>query len=116
MALMGEFNKNRRLAFLPSGNNLYLHFLVFLHWIIVLANLGAMVLIPVLCLMGQVPWYYAFPIVTFLSQLACTRFNCPFTNYENKKTDRFNDYIDRFSVSVSGSNMMNTVSSEYEAV
>ena len=81
---MGEFNKNRKLAFLPSGNNLYLHFIVFLHWIIVLANLGAMIILPVLCLMGEVEWYYAFPIVTFLSQLACTRFNCPFTNYENK--------------------------------
>ena len=81
---MGEFNKNRKLAFLPAGNHLYLHFIVFLHWIIVLANLGAMIILPVFCLMGKVPWYYAFPIVTFLSQLACTRFNCPFTNYENK--------------------------------
>lgn len=81
---MGEFNKNRKLAFLPSGNHLYLHFIVILHWIIVIANLGAMILIPVFCLMGKVPWYYAFPIVTFLSQLSCTRINCPFTNYENK--------------------------------
>jgi len=81
---MGEFNKNRKLAFLPSGNHIYLHFLVFLHWVIVLANLGAMVILPVLCLMGIEPWYYVFPVVTFLSQLACTRFNCPFTNYENK--------------------------------
>ena len=85
---MGEFNKNRKLAFLPAGNNLYLLFIVFLHWIIVLANLGAMIILPVLCLMGEVPWYYAFPIVTFLSQLACTRFNCPFTNYENKVRKR----------------------------
>ena len=85
---MGEFNKNRKLAFLPSGNHLYLHFLVFLHWIIVLANLGAMIILPVLCLMGDVEWYFAFPIVTFLSQLACTRFNCPFTNYENKVRKR----------------------------
>ena len=81
---MGEFNKNRKLAFLPAGNHLYLHFIVFLHWIIVLANIGAMIILPVFCLMGEVPWYYAFTIVTFLSQLACTRFNCPFTNYENK--------------------------------
>ena len=38
--------------------------------------------------MGDVKWYFAFPIVTFLSQLACTRINCPFTNYENKVRKR----------------------------
>ena len=81
---MGEFNKNRQLAFLPSGNHIYLHFLVVLHWIIVIGNLGALVVIPILFLMGEVPWYYGFPIVTFLSQLACTRIDCPFTNYENR--------------------------------
>jgi hypothetical protein len=81
---MGVFNKNRRLAFLPSGNHLYLHFLVVVHWIIVLGNLSAMVAIPTLFLMGIVPWYYGFPLMTWLSVSACTRINCPFTNYENK--------------------------------
>lgn len=85
---MGEFNKNRKLAFLPSGNHWYLHFLVVLHWIIVLANLGAMIILPILCLTGIEPWYYVFPVMTFLSQLSCTRFNCPFTNYENKVRKR----------------------------
>ena len=81
---MGEFNKNRKLAFLPSGNHLYLHFLVLLHWIIVIGNLGAMVALPVLFLMGEVPWYYGFPLMTWLSVSACTRIDCPFTRYENK--------------------------------
>ena len=80
---MGVFNKNRRLAFLPSGNNLYLHLLVVVHWIIVLGNLGAMVILPILCLTGDVPWYIVFPLMTWLSVSACTRINCPFTNYEN---------------------------------
>ena len=79
-----EFNQKRAIKFLPSGNHLYLHFIVSLHWIIVLANLSAMVVIPILCLMGHVAWYIAFPVVTYLSQLACTRIDCPFTNYENK--------------------------------
>ena len=81
---MGEFNKNRRLAFLPAGNHLYLHFLVLLHWIVVAANLGSIVVLPVLCLTGDVPWYIVFPLMTWLSVSACTRINCPFTNYENK--------------------------------
>ena len=81
---MGEFNKNRKLAFLPSGNYWYLHFIVLLHWIIVIANLGAMIYLPILFLMGVEPWYYVFPVVTFLSQVACTRTECPFTKYENR--------------------------------
>ena len=81
---MGEFNKDRRFAFLPSGNHIYLHFLVFVHWIVVLGNLGAMVVLPILCLTGDVPWYIVFPLMTWLSVSACTRVNCPLTNYENK--------------------------------
>ena len=81
---MGEFNKNRKLAFLPSGNHLYLHFLVLIHWIIVIGNLGAMVVIPILFLTGDVPWYYGFPLMTWLSVSACTRIDSPFTRYENK--------------------------------
>ena len=81
---MGEFNKNRKLAFLPAGNHIYLHFLVLLHWIIVIGNLGAMVVLPILFLMGEVPWYYGFPLMTWLSVSACTRVDCPFTRYENK--------------------------------
>ena len=81
---MGEFNKDRRLAFLPSGNHVYLHFLVLIHWIIVIGNLGSMVVLPVLCLTGHIPWYIVFPLMTWLSVSACTRVNCPLTNYENK--------------------------------
>jgi hypothetical protein len=80
---MGEFNKNRRLAFLPSGNHLYLHFLVLIHWIVVLGNLGAIVVLPILCLTGEVAWYIVFPLMTWLSVSACTRIECPFTRYEN---------------------------------
>jgi hypothetical protein len=81
---MGEFNKNRRLAFLPSGNHLYLHFLVLIHWIVVLGNLGAIVVLPILCLTGDVAWYIVFPLMTWLSVSACTRIDCPLTAYENK--------------------------------
>jgi len=80
---MGEFNKNRKIAFLPSGNHLYLHFLVFLHWIVVLGNLGAIAVLPILCLTGDVAWYIVFPLMTWLSVSACTRIDCPLTRYEN---------------------------------
>lgn len=85
---MGEFNKNRKLAFLPAGNHIYLHFLVFLHWIVVLANMAAIIVLPILCLTGYEPWYYVFPVMTFLSVSACTRMDCPFTRYENKVRKR----------------------------
>ena len=81
---MGEFNKNRKLAFLPSGNHIYLHILVLVHWIVVLGNLGAIVVLPVLCLTGDMPWYIVFPLMTWLSVSACTNINCPFTRYENR--------------------------------
>jgi len=81
---MGEFNKNRKLAFLPSGNHWYLHFLVFLHWIVVIGNVGAIIILPILCLVGIEPWYYVFPVMTWLSVSACTKLDCPFTKYENK--------------------------------
>lgn len=82
--LMGEFNKNRKIGFLPSGNHLYLQFLVAIHWIIVIANLASIVVLPILCLTGDVPWYIVFPLMTWLSVSACTRIDCPFTRYENK--------------------------------
>ena len=81
---MGEFNKNRKLAFLPSGNHWYLHFIVLLHWIVVLGNVGAIFALPILFVIGEVPWYYGFPVMTWLSVSACTRIDCPFTRYENK--------------------------------
>ena len=81
---MGEFNKNRQLAFLPSGSHLYLHLIVLAHWAIVLANLGAMIVLPILCLTGDAPWYIVFPLMTWLSVSGCTRIDCPFTRYENK--------------------------------
>ena len=87
---MGEFNKNRRLAFLPSGNHLYLHFLVLIHWIVVLGNLGAIVVLPILCLTGDVAWYIVFPLMTWLSVSACTRIDCPLTRYENKIRRKLN--------------------------
>jgi len=70
---MGEFNKNRKLAFLPSGNHWYLHFIVLLHWIVVLGNVGAIFALPILFVIGEVPWYYGFPVMTWLSVSACTR-------------------------------------------
>jgi len=50
----------------------------------VLGNLGAIIVLPILFLMGKVPWYYGFPIMTWLSVSACTRLDCPLTRYENK--------------------------------
>lgn len=79
-----EFNQDRSFALLPSGNHLCLHLIVIVHWIVVFANLGAIIVLPILCLTGDVPWYIVFPLMTWLSVSACTRVDCPFTRYENK--------------------------------
>ena len=53
-------------------------------------------------------------IVTTLCTLLAI--NTSFATNTYTTADQFNDYIDHFSVSVSGSNMMSTIRSEYKAV
>jgi hypothetical protein len=77
---MGEFNKNRKIGFLPTGNHIKLHIVVIFHHAVVLMNIAAFAV-----LAFTTPWYIACPLMTWIAMLSSSRvLDCPLTKYENK--------------------------------
>lgn len=81
-------DESRPLPFLPTHplKDLGLLITVILHWIVVIGNLSAFI---ILSIQGLVPgygvdWYVALPLCSFIGLVTFSRvLDCPMTQYEN---------------------------------